>query len=98
MEEEHGLKYKILHDPNLALADTIGIAHTLPEELQKLYAQFGINLPEANGMDGWRLPMPARYILDQTGVIRDRHVHADYTIRPEPDEIVGILRNLKAEA
>jgi peroxiredoxin len=98
MQEDHGLKFKILHDPNLALADTIGIAHTLPEELQQLYSQFGINLPDAHGMDGWRLPMPARYIIDTTGIIRDRHVHADYTQRPEPDEILEILRTMDASA
>ena len=98
MEQEHDLKFRILHDPNLALADTIGIAHTLPEELQALYQRFGIDLPLVNGMDGWRLPMPARYVLDSSGVVRDRNVHADYTQRPEPSEIPEILNSLKASA
>lgn len=98
MQEDLGLKFKILHDPNLALADTIGIAHTLPESLQKIYTQFGIILPTANGMEEWRLPMPARYIIDSSGAIRDRHVHADYTQRPEPEEILEILHSLNASA
>ena len=98
MESDHGLKFKILHDPNLALADTIGIAHTLPEELQALYSRFGIDLPKINDMETWRLPMPARYIIDSTGVIRSRNVHADYTRRPEPSEILDILKTLSQSA
>ncbi|MFC4991661.1 redoxin domain-containing protein [Rubritalea tangerina] len=98
MEREHKLKFHLLHDPNLAVADTIGIGHTLPPELQEVYSQFGVNLPEINAMDTWRLPMPARYVIDETGVVRDRQVHADYTVRPEPSEILEVLQKLKERA
>jgi peroxiredoxin len=42
----------------------------------------------------FRLAMPARYIIDQRGIIRGADVNADYTIRPEPLETLEILRNL----
>ncbi len=30
--------------------------------------------------------MPARYVIDNEGIIRATEVNADYTIRPEPSE------------
>jgi peroxiredoxin len=41
--------------------------------------------------------MPARYVIDQQGIIRAADVNADYTIRPEPSETIGHLRMLAAE-
>lgn len=38
--------------------------------------------------------MPARYILDQKGIIRAADVNADYTIRSDPSETLSRLRNL----
>jgi len=38
--------------------------------------------------------MPARYIVDQKGIIRSADINADYTVRPEPSETLERLRNL----
>jgi hypothetical protein len=39
--------------------------------------------------------MPARYVIDQEGIIRAADVNADYTIRPEPAETVRLLETLR---
>jgi hypothetical protein len=44
----------------------------------------------------FRLPMSARYVIDQKGIIRVPDVDADYTIRTEPSDILNALRALKA--
>jgi hypothetical protein len=36
--------------------------------------------------------MPARYVIDEEGIIRAAEVNADYTIRPELSETVEQLR------
>jgi peroxiredoxin len=38
--------------------------------------------------------MPARYVIDQQGIIRAADVNADYTIRTEPTETLKQLRML----
>jgi peroxiredoxin len=43
----------------------------------------------------FRLPMPARYVIDKHGIIRAADVSADYTIRPEPSDTLNVLRALK---
>jgi hypothetical protein len=40
--------------------------------------------------------MPARYLIDQAGIIRAADVNADYTVRPEPSETVRLLRTFTA--
>ena len=44
----------------------------------------------------YRLPMPARYVIDPAGVIRAADVNADYTIRPDPAETLQMLRGLSS--
>ena len=98
LRSTHRLDFEILHDPNLMLADSLGITHSLPEELQDLYQRFDIHLPSINAMDNWQLPMTARYIIDPGGIIRHREIHADYTNRPEPSDILTQLRTMNASA
>jgi hypothetical protein len=47
-----------------------------------------------HGENAFRLPMPARYIVDQQSVIRSADVSPDYTIRPEPSETAATLEEL----
>jgi peroxiredoxin len=42
----------------------------LPDYLKQVYLQFGNKLDEFHGEDAFRLPMPARYVIDSQGVIR----------------------------
>jgi hypothetical protein len=38
--------------------------------------------------------MPARYVVDRSGVIRSAEVDPDYTVRPEPSATLEVLRGL----
>jgi peroxiredoxin len=38
--------------------------------------------------------MPGRFIIDRSKVIRYAEVNPDYTVRPEPEEVIGILKEL----
>ncbi len=57
-----------------------------------MYRGFGLDLEKANG--AWTLPMPARFVIDRSGVIRSADVDPDYTRRTEPAETVKVLRTL----
>jgi len=63
-----------------------------PEALQQAYAASGLELPRFNGDASWSLPMPARYLIDRDGVVRDRWVSVDYRERPDVEETLNSLR------
>lgn len=76
------------------MAQRYGLTFTLPEDLKKIYLQFNIDLEKYNGDGSWTLPLPARFIIDQEGIIRYAAINADYTVRPEPEETIAALRNI----
>jgi len=94
MQEEKKLAFEIFSDPGNKTAESYGIKYQMPEDLIKVYSQFGLNVPEHNGDDSWTLPLPARLIIDPDGIIRDAEISADYTVRPEPEDTIEKLRAL----
>jgi peroxiredoxin len=50
-----------------------------------------VNLPFINGDTSWELPIPATYILERNGSVLYASADADYTRRPEPEELVRFL-------
>ncbi len=92
--EKNALGFDILFDQGNQIAESFGLVFTLPEVLRPIYDKFGLDIPAYNGDQSFRLPMPATYIIDQTGMVRFHFVDADYTRRLEPAEIVEQLRSL----
>jgi peroxiredoxin len=88
------LSIPILTDLNNDLAGKFGLVFNLADALRDVYLSFGIDLERHNGNASWALPMPARYIIDQDGLIFDAAVSADYTTRPEPEETLSKLQTL----
>ena len=89
------LGFDVLTDRGLLVAGQFGLVFVLPDYLKALYLLFGSKLDEFNGEDAFRLPMPARYIVDQQRVIRSANVSPDYTVRPDPSETISTLEKLR---
>ena len=89
------LNFDILHDEKNALAAQFGLKFFYPQDLKELYRdKFNINLEVQQGNDEWALPMPARFVIDQEGVIRYAESEPDYRNRPNPDELMDVLKNV----
>jgi len=84
------LTFDILTDLHLKTAEQFGLVFTLPDYLRELYKSVGITLDRLHDEPEYRLPMPARYVIDKE-IIRAADVNTDYTIRPEPFETVRQL-------
>jgi peroxiredoxin len=95
-DEPSPLTFEMLRDLGNRVAEQYGLVFTLPEELQTIYAKLGIDLPSGNGDGTWRLPIPARFVIDREGVIRAIDADPDYTRRPEPAQTVEVLKRLQA--
>jgi peroxiredoxin len=94
LHKKLNLWFDILTDLHLKTAEEFRLVFTLPDYLRELYRSFGSTLDRFNDEAEYRLPMPARYIVDKEGIIRAADVNADYTIRPEPSETLRLLRAL----
>ena len=76
-------------------AESYGLVFTLPDELREIYTKFGIDLARGNGDGTWRLPVPARFVIDREGIVRAVDADPDYTRRPEPAQTVELLERLR---
>jgi peroxiredoxin len=96
LHKKLNLTFDILTDLHLKIAEEFRLVFTLPDYLRELYKSFGSTLDRFHDESEYRLPMPARYIIDKQGIIRAADVNADYTIRSEPAETLEQLRTLTA--
>jgi peroxiredoxin len=96
LHKKLNLTFDILTDLHLKTAEQFRLVFVLPDYLRDLYKSFGNTLDRFHDESEYRLPMPARYMIDQAGIIRVADVNADYTVRPEPSETVRLLRTFTA--
>ena len=86
--------FPVLYDADGHAMDAFGTSFEMPDYLHDDYRQIG--LPNLNPGTGWRLPIPATFLIDQMGVIRARHVDADFTRRAEPIDILAALKRVRS--
>ncbi|MGV8921125.1 MAG: peroxiredoxin-like family protein [Pseudomonas sp.] len=89
---QNNLSFPILSDTLSDVAAAFGLRFTLPDYLVELYKGFGNDLPTFNNNPQWVLPMPARFVIGQDGVITYAEVNPDYTLRPDPSELLPALQ------
>ena len=92
--QDRKLRFEILDDRGNAYARELGLINELPDYLHPIYESFGVVLPEHNADGRWELPIPARFLVDRAGVIRQAEVNADYTKRPEPEDLLAQLATI----
>jgi peroxiredoxin len=93
--EEKRFSMEMLSDPGNRTAEKYGLVYTYPEDLKKVYLQLGMDLEKYNGDASWRLPMPARYIIDRDSTIRYAQINPDHTSRPEPQHTIEALKKIR---
>jgi peroxiredoxin len=93
MHDQHKLRFPLLSDTGNQVARQFGLTYRVPEMQEAVYRRAFVNLPLANGDESWELPIPATYVLDRDGNVIYASANVDYTERPEPGEIVRLLKN-----
>jgi peroxiredoxin len=86
MVGQHGLPFPVLSDPGCALAEKFGLAYTIPDYHRDYYRSVLVNIPFINGDESWRLILPASYVISPAGRIVHAEAHADFRVRPEPED------------
>jgi peroxiredoxin len=97
--QQHALNFPLLADPGCTVAEQFGLAYTVPTEYRRYYQSILVNIPFNNaGLNyqtateaSWRLPIPATVVIAQDGTILFSQAHADFRVRPEPNEVLAAL-------
>ena len=92
MHDQHKLRFPLLSDAGNRVARQFRLTYRVPAMQEAVYRRAFVNLPFTNGDDSWELPIPATYTLDRDGTVLFASTAEDYTERPEPAEIVEVLR------
>ena len=96
---ENKVSFPILSDTGNEVANAFGLRFKLPDYLIELYRDvFKNDLAVVNGDPSWTLPMPARFVIGHDGIIAYREVNPDYTRRPDPEELLPVLKKLASVA
>jgi peroxiredoxin len=88
MVGQHGLPFPVLNDPACALAERFGLVYAVPDYYREYYLSILVNIPFINGERSWRLPLPATYVIGRDSRILFAEAHADFRVRPEPQEVL----------
>lgn len=96
MAAKQKLTYPIVWDRNSDVSEAFGLAFALPDDLREVYRGFGNDLAVRNGDPSWRLPVPARFVIDRMGIVRLVQADPDYRFRPEPESTLEVLRQVAA--
>lgn len=91
---ENRLAFPVLSDGQGETAAAFGLRFALPDYLVELYRKLKNDLPAFNNDSSWTLPMPARYVIGQDGIVLYSEVNPDYTHRPEPADMLPVLEKV----
>jgi peroxiredoxin len=92
------LGFPVLSDAGGQTGADFGLRFALPDYLVELYKNLKNDLPAFNNDPSWTLPMPARYVIGQDGIVLYSEVNPDYTRRPEPSDMFPVLERATAKA
>jgi peroxiredoxin len=91
MTGQHGLPFPVLFDVDNRVAEQFGLVYTVPDYHRVYFRSIMVNIPFVNGDETWRLPLPATYVIDRNGRVAFAEAHADFRVRPEPDDALAAL-------
>lgn len=91
-KERHEMSFDILYDKDNKVAKEFGLVFTLPQDILSIYDKFGIDVVGHYGNETFEVPMPATYVVNQSGEIVYHFVDADYTKRSEPADVLAAVK------
>jgi len=93
---KNDLPFPVLSDIDLGYSLSLGLIFWVGAEVQRLYQDAGVDLEKYHGNAGHFLPMAAKFIVGQDGLVKARQVNLEFRERMEPEAIVAALERLHA--
>lgn len=90
--DEDGIEFDVLLDLGNQVARDYGLVFELSDDLRDVYESFfKLDLSRMNGDESWELAIPATFVIATDGTIVFADAHPDYTVRPEPGDVVAAI-------
>lgn len=84
----------VLCDIDHGAALDLGLAHHAGADLLQRYREAGLDLADVYGTASGILPIPATFLIDRVGMVREAFVDPDFRVRADPAAMVEALRQL----
>ena len=92
---ENGLPFPVLSDMDLGYSLSLGLIFWVGAEVQRLYQELGVALDRYQSNGGYFLPMAAKFVVGQDGLVKARQVNIEFRQRMEPEELIAALDRLR---
>jgi len=92
--EKNELQFPVLSDVGNKFAAKLGILFQQPDTMRPVFKVFGTDFEKRNGDDSLVMPVPATMLVDQSGVVSNKYVETDYSMRLEPAEALEWIEKL----
>ena len=86
-----GSPFPVLTDLDNGYALLLNLAIWIGPDLEHLLADLGRVLPDYQGNDAWMLPIPAVFVVDRGGIVRQRFMDPDFRRRVAIERLVAAL-------
>jgi peroxiredoxin len=83
--------FSLVHDDRYKIMKAYNVNYTVDDDLNVKLKGYGIDLEKNNGNTDHVLPVPATYIIDQTGKIIFVHFDKNYTKRASVSDMLKVL-------
>jgi peroxiredoxin len=94
-DEISKMDFIVLSDQSAKVAAKYGVAWEVPEFLiEHMKNDRQLDLETINNGNGNILPIPATFVLNQSGDVTWRYVDVDYRARSEPQDIIDALKSM----
>ena len=91
--EKNNIPFTVVSDANNEVGRKYDLVYKLDDETANRYeSSFGLS--QYNGNSNAEVPLPATYIIDQSGIIRYAFVNPDYKKRANADDVLMNLTQL----
>ncbi len=90
------LPFPILSDIDLGYSLALGLIFWIGADVRRLYQEAGVDLERYQRNSGFFLPVAAKFIVGQDGLVKARQVNVEFRQRMEPEAVVATLRELRA--
>ena len=98
LKRRQELDLTLLSDVDYGVGLSFGVVFNVPETLKTCLLKCGVDLPGRHSSASWILPMPATYVIDQSGIISAAFIYHDFTMRPDAGAIIEELRIMKTDS
>jgi len=85
--EKNALSFPVLSDIGNKYAKELGILWAMPDSLRPTFKDYFQNdLQKLNGDDSFAVPIPATFLVDRKGIVRNSFIDTDFMKRLEPTQ------------